>query len=67
MYVKRSKKIQIPALISILFVFAFDNYLGDPSFTDLFNSISAATVIFTILFPVANGLANYQYRSIKCA
>lgn len=64
---KYLKKILISALIIVLYVTAFNNYLGNSSFTDLFNSIFVAAVIFTILFLTVNGLAVYQNRPFKHA
>jgi Protein of unknown function (DUF3139). len=62
---KRRRKWIIPILIIVLYIFAFDNYLGDPSFADLFNNLVIATGIFTVLYLLINGMAFSQYRHRK--
>lgn len=49
-------------LIPLLYIFSFNNYLGYPSFADMFNGLTEACVIFTALFLIINGLAIGYYR-----
>ncbi|MCL1630917.1 DUF3139 domain-containing protein [Sporolactobacillus sp. CPB3-1] len=59
------KRFLILFLMLTLYFFTLNNYIGVDSFIDLFSSMLAATIIFTLLFLLINGLTIYFYRSLR--
>ncbi|MCQ2008896.1 DUF3139 domain-containing protein [Sporolactobacillus sp. STSJ-5] len=60
---KHLKRILIMVLMLTFYIFALNNYIGLHSFIDFFNSMLAASIIFTLFFLLINGLTIYFYRS----